>query len=104
MRRLLAVLLLVCCATSVSSSAVPQPAPRRAPKRSYDPTVEELENHVQRAKEAVTGFIGRVSRFFNRNRHFVMATGGVLGLMHGGAAAFTGMPFFTIPTYFARML
>ena len=31
----------------------------------------------------------KFAAFFHRNRHAIMAAGGVLGLMHGGAAAFT---------------
>ena len=63
---------------------------RRRKKAAYtDPSIEDLESGLRGLRDALFGFGFQLRSFFHRNRHAVMFAGGVLGLMHGGAAAFT---------------
>ena len=87
-RRSVACLVLLLC-TGALGSAAPHAVPRRAPRKSYDPSLEELEGGVQRLCDAVGRFAGRVQNLFRKNRQTVLTVGGLLGLVHGGAAAFT---------------
>jgi hypothetical protein len=63
---------------------------RRRKKATYtDPSIEDLESGLRGLRDSLFGFGFQLRNFFHRNRHAVMFAGGVLGLMHGGAAAFT---------------
>ena len=86
------------CASAVRSPTIASPAPRRRPahnsssegrSRSLDPSLEELEGGLRRARDGINKFVGRLRRIFRKNRSAVMAAGGVLGLLHGGAVCFT---------------
>lgn len=83
-------LLLLALVVGASTLAVP-PTARPSHKRSYDPSLEDLEGTVQSMSDAIGRFVGRVRRMFHANRHAVLAAGGVLGLVHGGTVAFTVM-------------
>ena len=61
----------------------------RAKQKYTDPSLEELESGLRGLRDAIHRFGGQIRSIFHRNRHAIMAAGGVLGLMHGGAAAFT---------------
>ena len=71
-------------------SAEPPPFKKAPPpKKSLDPSLEDLESGLRRARDAVSGLAGAMRGIFLRNRHIVLAAGGLLGLAHGGTAAFT---------------
>ena len=66
-----------------------QGRPRQSSSSNLDPSIEQLEDSLARARDAAGAVIRWARGLFRAHRPVMLAAGALLGLMHGGSVAFT---------------